>query len=108
MAVIYFTLRTAVIAVIIFIVVIVIAIHLLALRHRYAAMCKLHRAPLHSSPFGGNFLREVPLPPCHHTSTAHISCMCIAFFMPHTTAHELSIVHRADDMQHSAYSRNHL
>ena len=39
-------LRTAVIAAIIFIVVAIIAIRLLALRHRYAAMCKLHRAPL--------------------------------------------------------------
>ena len=46
MAVIYITLRTTVVAVIIFIVV-VIAVRLLALRHRYAAACKLHRAPLH-------------------------------------------------------------
>ena len=41
-------LRTAVVAVIIFIVVVVIAVRLLALRHRYAATCKLHRAPLHT------------------------------------------------------------
>ena len=45
-AVIYVTLRTAVIAGIIFIVVVLIAVRLLALCHRYAATCKLHRAPL--------------------------------------------------------------
>ena len=81
-AVIYTTLCTAVVAVIIFIIIVIIAIHLLALCHCYAAACKLHRAPLHSSPFGGNFLCKAPPPPCHHTCTAHVSYTCITFSCP--------------------------
>ena len=42
----YITLRI-VVTVIIFIIVVVIAVRLLALRHSYAAACKLRCAPLH-------------------------------------------------------------